>query len=344
VTSDDELNWHRRGRTAAELRRRPTRRERSGSPPEGGGASPRLTVADRVQIARGAAMPQAVCKILKFRRGQEAVRRTLAYVLSKADWAYVVEGDAEAKGKTSAAAMLDDWKADFTTRANGRDVMHMEVSAPPGSDRDTVFAAARAFAAEAFEGRQYALAEHRDTKHPHCHLVVKLKGDDGRSLNPRKADLARWRERFAHHARANGLALEASSRAARGVGRKGVSQPVYQLRRRGVVPGTDAARAAAAIADYREGRVAPNAFEAAQAARNAAERRAFAVEAKRVKRAAEASTDDRERDELAAMARDLAAFAQGLPAPKSERQLTIEAYARAEAILRDGGRDTERSR
>lgn len=342
--SDEKLSWRRRGRTAAEPRQRAAPGRRPIPSPGGAGASARLTVAERVRIARGAAAPQAVCKILKFRRGQEAVRRTLAYVLSKADWAYVVDGDAEVKGKASAAAMLDDWKTDFSTRANGRDVMHMEVSAPPGYDRDAVFAAARAFAAEAFEGRQYALAEHRDTKHPHCHLVVKLMGDDGRSLNPRKGDLNRWRERFAHHARANGLALEASSRAARGVGRKGVSQPVFQLRRRGVVPRTDAARAQAAVADLREGKVAPNAFEAAQAARNAAERRAFAVEAERVKRAAEASIDDRERDELAAMARDLAAFAHGLPAPKSERQATIEAYARAEAILRDSGRDADRSR
>lgn len=341
--SDDELNWRRKGRAGVEPRARAPRRPRPAAPALTG-ATRGLSVADRVRIARAAGAPQAVCKILKFRRGQEAVRRTLAYVLGKADWAYVVEGDAEVRGKASAAAMLDDWRADFTTRANGRDVMHLEVSAPPGYDRDALLAAARAFAAEVFDGRQYALAEHRDTKHPHCHLVVKLKGDDGRSLNPRKGDLNRWRERFAHHARANGLALEASSRAARGVGRKGVSQPVYQLRRRGAVPRTDAARAAAAVADHREGRVAPNAFEAAQAARNAAERRAFAVEAERVKRAAEASTDDRERGELAAMARDLAAFAQGLPVPKSERQAMIEAYARADAILQNSGRDADRSR
>lgn len=338
--ADEEISWRRRGRTATEPKSSIGRRRAVPDGGGGGSGAARLTPADRVRIARGA--PQAVLKVMKFRQGRDAVRRSLAYAIGKADWRYHVEGDVEQRGQGSVAAMLDEWEQDFSARKNGRDVVHIELSCPPGYDRDRVHAAARAFADAVFSANHsYALAEHRDTKHPHCHLLVKLKGYDGTTLNPRKADLARWRAQFAEKGREQGLDLEASSRAARGVGTKGVTQAVYQLRRRGQVPLTDIARAEAAVRDFAAGRTGRNPFEDAQAARNAAERAAFARDAARVRRAAEATADPRDREALRAAADDLAAFATTMPEPRTERQALLEELARTRGVP-DRGLDLER--
>ena len=79
------------------------------------------------------------------------------------------------------------------------------------------------------------LAEHRDTPHPHAHLLLKLHASNGRHLDPRKADLAAWRQAFARAACREGVPLAASSCRTRGVQPRGDSRAVHELRRRGVI-------------------------------------------------------------------------------------------------------------
>ena len=77
---------------------------------------------------------------------------------------------------------------------------------PAGTPPDKVLEAAKKFAREEFAHQhqhRYAMALHVEQKdnrpvHPHVHLVVKAEHEyGGPRLNPRKADLQRWRERFA---------------------------------------------------------------------------------------------------------------------------------------------------
>lgn len=203
-----DLSWRRTGRTAPDeaidFRWRAAARRAT------------LGADERVRIARG--VPQAVIRILSYRSGRDAVARTAAYVTAKADERFVIEGDVEVAGADERLVIIGEWAADFAERRHSRDAVHIELSAPPGSPRAALVGAARAFADETFGAtHRYLLAEHRDTAHPHVHLVVKLRGYDGRQLDPRKADLARWRERFASRARDAGLELACSPRAARGL-------------------------------------------------------------------------------------------------------------------------------
>ena len=48
--------------------------------------------------------------------------------------------------------------------------------------------------------------------HPHVHLTIKAAGLDGVRLNPRKADLQRWREGFAEALREHGIEATTTSR------------------------------------------------------------------------------------------------------------------------------------
>lgn len=230
--STDDISWRRIGRKAPpdHLDWRPHR-----------GAAARAGMAERVAAGRG--HPEAVVRVLSYRRGAGAVGGTAAYLTRKAGERFVIEGDIELSGRAALRDVIDDWSRDFTVRANGRDAVHLELSAPPGHDRDRVFAAIRAFARTMFGDRhQYVLAEHRDTPHPHAHLLLKLHASNGRRLDPRKADLAAWRQAFARAACREGVPLSASSCRIRGVKPRGVSRAVHELRGRGVKLSVDASQ------------------------------------------------------------------------------------------------------
>jgi transposase len=55
---------------------------------------------------------------------------------------------------------------------------------------------------------------------PHVHLAVRAEGKDGQRLNPRQADLRRWRETFAEKLRERGIEAEASPQITRGGSRR----------------------------------------------------------------------------------------------------------------------------
>ncbi|WP_375600712.1 relaxase/mobilization nuclease domain-containing protein [Brevundimonas sp. SH203] len=76
---------------------------------------------------------------------------------------------------------------------------------PAGTDPRRVHDAARVFARDVFGERfPYVFALHEDDRHPHVHLTVRVLGADGARLNPRKADLADWCQRFAQALRDRG--------------------------------------------------------------------------------------------------------------------------------------------
>ncbi|WP_262488487.1 relaxase/mobilization nuclease domain-containing protein [Iodobacter fluviatilis] len=66
-------------------------------------------------------------------------------------------------------------------------------------------------------GHQYVFVRHDDEKHPHVHIAVKAVSDrTGERLNPRKADLQRWRETFAEKLNERGIDANATPTWARG--------------------------------------------------------------------------------------------------------------------------------
>ena len=70
-------------------------------------------------------------------------------------------------------------------------------------------------------------------KNPHVHLVVKAEHEySGRRLNPRKADLQRWRERFAEYLNELGIAATATRRDDRGLAKTQKRTPIYRAAQR----------------------------------------------------------------------------------------------------------------
>jgi hypothetical protein len=114
-------------------------------------------------------------------------------------------------------------------RAGARDAYNLVLSMPTGTDPVQLMRAARDFAAQEFAGHDYIMALHTpdnepDRKkseenprpnHPHVHLTVKARDREGFRINPKKADLQRWRENFAAHLNAHGVAAAATRRVQR---------------------------------------------------------------------------------------------------------------------------------
>ena len=112
--------------------------------------------------------------------------------------------------------------------------LHVIFSMREGTDEKAVYAAVRATAEFEFAGHQWVMVQHFDEPQVHVHVCVKMEALDGRRLDPRQADLHRWRERFAYELRERGVEAEATRRAPR-LKREKVNTPwaAAQLQKRG---------------------------------------------------------------------------------------------------------------
>lgn len=155
-----------------------------------------------------------------------------------------------AKGSVAkkAALKVDAYGYPIPEEGEVRDSFNIVLSMPKGTDvvalKRALKRAVREFAAAEFEHHQYVMAMHtwdtdpdpNPSPHPHVHLAVKARSDTGVRLNPRKADLQRWRETFVQTLRANGIEAVATKRVARMQRAPGERQSVRQLKIRGGVP------------------------------------------------------------------------------------------------------------
>jgi hypothetical protein len=154
-------------------------------------------------------------------------------------------------GKTAATELINDWSLDYGAvpgaphsrskvgpdgkRRQPRQAFNIVLSMPAGTPPQKVLKAVKKFAREEFAHQhRYAMALHAEEKgkhgmHPHVHLVVKAEHEyDGSRLNPRKADLQRWRERFAQYLTELGVAATATRREDWGFVKTHKKTPIYR--------------------------------------------------------------------------------------------------------------------
>jgi diadenosine tetraphosphate (Ap4A) HIT family hydrolase len=159
------------------------------------------------------------------------------------------------RGKTAATELINDWALDYGAvpgaphsrnkvgpngnRRQPRQAFNIVLSMPAGTPPQKVLQAVKKFAREEFAHQhRYAMALHSEEKgkhgmHPHVHLVVKAEHEyDGSRLNPRKADLQRWREQFAEYLTELGVAATATRREDRGFVKTHKKTPIYRAAQR----------------------------------------------------------------------------------------------------------------
>lgn len=176
---------------------------------------------------------EVMVKVTGFGKGAAHVKAHLTYITRHGNVEMENDKGEVFDGKESVNRYFEDWAKDFEDskrHKNQRDTMHMVLSMPENTDPESVRNAVREFAKANFsKNHEYVFALHTDEPHPHCHLTVKCLGFDGSRLNPRKADLQRWREGFADKLRDEGVDAEASPRSSRGVVKKAESNIVRHI-------------------------------------------------------------------------------------------------------------------
>lgn len=166
--------------------------------------------------------PQVMVKITGGGRGMRAIAAHFRYI-SKNGRLEIEDDRGEAiEGARAVRDLADDWRfsggriPEEAPDGGRREAFNVMLSMPRETDPLAVQRAAREFARVELAGHKYVMVLHDHQANPHVHLSVRAEGRDGRRLNPRKADLRRWREVFAEKLRELGVDAEATERATRG--------------------------------------------------------------------------------------------------------------------------------
>ena len=188
--------------------------------------------------------PEVMVKITSSSKGMRQIGRHLDYISRKGQLDVEDQDGLIVRGRDELKELKEIWRfggpEEIGEVSDRRDTLNVVFSMPAHTDEVSLKRAVRAFAAKEFGGHQYVFAYHTQATdpdpdppaHPHIHLAVKVHGQDGHRLNPRKADLQRWREDFAGELRAHGIEANATSRLARLQRNRGAKRAVIAIEER----------------------------------------------------------------------------------------------------------------
>ena len=167
--------------------------------------------------------PQVMVKVTGGGRGMTAIAAHLRYISKGGRLDIEDDRGAVERGKEALHEIERQWRvggAQIDAVSPRREAFNVILSMPRGTDPLTVQWAAREFARVEFADHRYLMVLHDHQAHPHVHLSVKAASKQGKRLNPRKADLQRWRETFAERLRERGIDAQASPQITRGGNRR----------------------------------------------------------------------------------------------------------------------------
>ena len=163
--------------------------------------------------------PQVMVKVTGGGRGMTAIARTSATSARTAGSRSRTTAASSSAARRRCTSIERQWQfggAYIGDEGHRREAFNVMLSMPRGTDPLIVQKAAREFAKIEFADHRYVMVLHDHQANPHVHLSVKAESRHGKRLNPRKADLHRWRETFAERLRGWGIDAEATRQATRG--------------------------------------------------------------------------------------------------------------------------------
>jgi type IV secretory pathway VirD2 relaxase len=298
----------------------------------------RLTPAMRAKLERIVRRaPEVMVKITGRTKGVAHLKSHLAYITRNGELDAETEQGATLAGRSGLKDLQQRWEDDAglddKRRRDGSLSINVILSMSAGTDAVAVKDSARAFAIETFGyNHDYVFVQHLDDKHPHVHLTVRSLGHDGKRLNPRKADLQAWRERFAGELRLRGIAAEATPRRTRGRVRKADRGAVLALRKRKITPDVDRLAREEVLSEVRGGRAAKHPWDEQIKSRQDAIRRRYIDYAAELERSGVA--EDR------VLARQIRQFTNEMPTVETRRHaLKNEVSELASSRRRDAKQD-----
>lgn len=196
------------------------------------GQTPRLTalsigqraaaVRARLEATVVRRAPQVMVKVTGGGRGMAAIAAHFRYIAKGGRLAIEDDRGVVQDGKEVLRDVVEQWRyggSEIPETSPRREAFNIILSMPRGTDPLIVQRAAREFAKDELAGHRYVMVLHEHQANPHVHLSVRAESKHGKRLNPRKADLQRWRETFAQRLRGWGIEAEATRQASRGENR-----------------------------------------------------------------------------------------------------------------------------
>ncbi len=176
-------------------------------------------IRERIEATVVRRAPQVMVKVTGGGRGMKAIAAHFRYISKNGRLDIEDERGETMRGKDVLPELADDWRFGGTLIddiGDRREAFNIMLSMPRGTDPLIVQKAAREFAQIELADHKYVMVLHDHQANPHVHISVRAESKHGKRLNPRKADLHRWRETFAEKLRGHGIDAEATRQATRG--------------------------------------------------------------------------------------------------------------------------------
>ncbi|MDC6168274.1 relaxase/mobilization nuclease domain-containing protein [Paucibacter sp. XJ19-41] len=167
--------------------------------------------------------PQVMVKVTGGGRGMGAIAAHFRYISKNGQLTFEDDRGMVQQGKEALHDLAEQWRLGgslIEETSPRREAFNLMLSMPRGTNAQIVLMAAREFAQTELKDHFYVMVLHEHQGNPHVHLSVRAESMSGRRLNPRKADLQRWRETFAERLRGYGVEAEATRQATRGAVRR----------------------------------------------------------------------------------------------------------------------------
>jgi hypothetical protein len=180
--------------------------------------------------------PQVMVKVTGGGRSMKAIAAHFRYISKNGRLEIEDQRGETMRGKDTLRDLADEWRfggsliPDDAEPGHRREAYNIMLSMPRGTDPLTVQRAAREFAQAELADHKYVMVLHDHQANPHVHISVRAESKSGKRLNPRKADLHRWRETFAEKLRGYGIEAEATRQATRGRSRN--YDPLWRVKAR----------------------------------------------------------------------------------------------------------------
>jgi hypothetical protein len=177
--------------------------------------------------------PQVRVKVTEGGRASPAIAAHFRYISKNGRLGIEDDRDVVRNGKEALRDLVDQWRyggSRIDDEGHRREALNIMLSMPAGTNAELLKKAVREFAQVELAGHRYVMVLHEHQTNPHVHLSVKAEGISGKRLDPRKADLQRWRETFAEKLRGWGIEADATRQATRGESRR--YEPLWRLKAR----------------------------------------------------------------------------------------------------------------
>ena len=207
---------------------------RSGTPRLSGQlASRAAAVRARIQATVVRRAPQVMVKVTGGGRGMAAIAAHFRYISKGGQLPFEDDRGVEREGREALHELAGQWQygeSYIGETSHRREAFNIMLSMPSETAPISLQRAAREFAHAELADHRWVMVLHDHQANPHVHLSVRAESVHGRRLNPRKADLQRWRETFAEKLRGWGIDADATRQATRGQVRR--YEPLWRIKAR----------------------------------------------------------------------------------------------------------------